>query len=202
VPFLLVWILHIGLYMLSDPPVHPFLNDIFTFFDQYASFIGTLILGVMAMYLLAAVLKGNAKFGSRFFLIKIHPMVKGKTLPNSFFFNVGLVMLCCIPVVQFCTEAFADYARLTDADQIFGYQIRYLAFFRYFFQYRVFLYLLLAMMLLTLAYLLVFPSDRAHLKKVKQEMRKNIKREVATTQKRLEQRGGQLAGMNSPVKNW
>lgn len=62
--------------------------------------------------------------------------------------------------------------------------------------------MLLIMNVLTCIYLGVFPSDRAHLKEVKKEMRRNIKREVASTQKRLENRGGQLAGMSSPVKNW
>ena len=40
------------------------------------------------------------------------------------------------PAVQFCTEAFSEYTRLTDADTLFGQQFKNLEFFRYFWQVR------------------------------------------------------------------
>jgi LMBR1 domain-containing protein 1 len=45
---------------------------------------------------------------------------------NSFLFNLLLILLCSLPVVQFSTIAFADYARFTNVNQIFGVQIKYL----------------------------------------------------------------------------
>ena len=57
-----------------------------------------------------------------------------------------------MPVTQFCTEAFAAYARLTDADVIFGSQVRNLQFFRLFFQNNVFLYAMLIITFLALIY--------------------------------------------------
>jgi len=57
-----------------------------------------------------------------------------------------------MPVSQFCTEAFASYARLTDADVIFGSQVRNLQFFRLFFQNNVFLYAMLVIAFLALVY--------------------------------------------------
>jgi hypothetical protein len=40
------------------------------------------------------------------------------------------------PAVQFCTDAFSEYVRLTDADSLFGQQFHYMEFFRYFWQVR------------------------------------------------------------------
>jgi len=70
----------------------------------------------------------------------------------------SLALLCCLPVTQFCTEAFAAYARLTDADVIFGSQVRNLQFFRLFFQNNVFLYGMLIISFLALVYFV-----RAHM---------------------------------------
>jgi LMBR1 domain-containing protein 1 len=53
------------------------------------------------------------KLGIRFAFFTIHPMEVGKTMMNSFLFNVGVVLLCEIPVIQFCSEAFSIYARVT-----------------------------------------------------------------------------------------
>lgn len=71
------------------------------------------------------------------------------------------------PAVQFCTDAFSEYVRLTDADALFGQQFKNLEFFRYFWQYNVFLFTILGFALLTLIYLSIFPSDREHLNKAR-----------------------------------
>ena len=55
------------------------------------------------------------KFGLRFFCLPIHPMRIGNTMMNSMLFNVLLLLISCVSVVQFCTRAFASYARLTAA---------------------------------------------------------------------------------------
>jgi LMBR1 domain-containing protein 1 len=184
----LAWILHIILYTLMDPPVTPFLNDMFTWFDSWFGLLGTIFVGVFAMYLLIAGIKGAWKFGTRFFLIKIRPMEVKKTLINSFLFNVALVLLIVMPVVQFTMAAFNMYARLTDADLIFGAQIKYLKFFRYFFANHVFIYALLGMSFLTLVYLSLCPSDRAYLKKVRQGIQKRTKESIEMGERKLEVR--------------
>jgi hypothetical protein len=76
--------------------LHPFLNNYLTWFDQWFPLFGTLTVAVFGLYLLLAVAKGNAKFGTRFFLIKVHPLETGKTLLNSFAFNIALVLLCVL----------------------------------------------------------------------------------------------------------
>jgi LMBR1 domain-containing protein 1 len=82
----------------------------------------------------------------------VHPMELHKTLMNSFLFNLALVLLCVLPVVQFSTNAFSMYARLTSADVLFGSTIRYLRFFRYFWQYNAFLFAILFFVLVSAIY--------------------------------------------------
>ncbi len=146
------WLLHIIVFMVFDPPLHPFLNSMLLSFDSFFPLFGTLTIGVMGLYLLLTAAKGAFKFGTRLFLIKVHPMEPGKTLINSMLFNVGLVLLCVLPTVQLCTDAFSQYVRLTDADVIFGTQYRYLEGFRYLWQYNVFLFAILGFALLSLIY--------------------------------------------------
>lgn len=86
-------------------------------------------------------------------------MKYGDTLMNTFLFNVILVLLYSIPCVQFCTQAFQDYARLTDVDLIFGTQVKYLKGFSMFFANNVFIYVLLGWSLVCLLYLIVYPRD-------------------------------------------
>ena len=88
-------------------------------FDQWFPAFGTITVAIFGLYLLLAAAKGNFKFGTRFFLIKVlclcgfcvycfvlqmrlcpstqvHPMEPGKTLMNSFMFNVSLVLICVL----------------------------------------------------------------------------------------------------------
>ncbi len=70
--------------------------------------------------------------------------------PRVCFLRWGrLIMLCVLPVVQFCTQAFNTYARLTDADVLFSSTMKYLKFFRYFWQYNAFLFVILIIVLLS-----------------------------------------------------
>ena len=115
--------------------------------------------------------------------------------PCSFLFNVGLVLLCTLPVVQFCTQAFSGYARLTDAESIFGGQFRYLPGFRELWRYNVFVFTLLGFTLLSAIYFAAFPSDRRHLARVMADIKvaAAIRREAV--QKKITQAGGSLQGV-------
>jgi LMBR1 domain-containing protein 1 len=136
----------IALYVIpiqyTGQPLTKFLCDYFIWFDSWFSLFGTISVAVFSMYLLFAVMKGTFKFGMRFFLLPIHPMKPGGTLMNSMLFNLILILLCAIPCAQFCSQAFRDYARLTDIDVIFTGQIAYMDGFVYFYQYNIFIYAL------------------------------------------------------------
>ncbi|GMH57178.1 hypothetical protein TrRE_jg3308, partial [Triparma retinervis] len=122
----LLWVVQICIFILPSPPLTPFLNDYFQWFDTWFPLFGVLSVGIFAVYLQFCVIKGCFKFGVRFFFITLHPMKMNGTYMNSFLFNLGLILLCSLPVVQFSVLAFGDYARFTNVNQIFGVQIKYL----------------------------------------------------------------------------
>mmetsp|Transcript_100051 Transcript_100051/g.177518 ORF Transcript_100051/g.177518 Transcript_100051/m.177518 type:complete len:331 (-) Transcript_100051:160-1152(-) len=170
----ILWILHVILAVLirehmPDKPIQ-FLNAIFEAFESPGLYpVGVALFASFNLYLLLCVVKGCLKFGMRIFLcFSIHPMRYQATPLNSILFNVLLVLLSSATVVQFSQQAFSDYARLTDADVIFSAQIKYLAFYRVFFENNVFIYTLLGWFLLTLIFLLVRgPRDGKRGKKKK-----------------------------------
>jgi len=153
------WLLHIILYMLPAEPVTPFLNSYFMWFQKWFSMLGVLSVAIFSFYLLIAAVKGCFKFGLRFLFFQVHPMKMNKTYMSSFLFNIGLVCLCALPVVQFCASAFQDYARYTTINQVFNVQLYYLQFFGWWWRNKVFEYALLFITLLTCVYLGCKPRD-------------------------------------------
>mmetsp|Transcript_46851 Transcript_46851/g.86960 ORF Transcript_46851/g.86960 Transcript_46851/m.86960 type:complete len:470 (-) Transcript_46851:438-1847(-) len=157
------WVLHIILYVVpkgaNANPVTPFLNGYFMWFDRWFPLFGVLSVAIFTFYLMLCAVKGNFKFGLRFLFFTIHPMKVNGTYMSSFLFNTGLVLLCALPIVQFCVTAFDTYARNATVNQTFGTQIQYLRFFRYFWVNNVFVYILLAFSVLTAIYLGCKPRD-------------------------------------------
>jgi len=149
----ITWVLHVILYIFIYPPVTPFLNTLFIVLDDVFPLLGTICYGIASFYLLWCVIKGNMRFGLRFLFFSIHPMKMGATMMNSFLFNTLLILLCALPVVQFCTTAFNEYARLTSIDLIFGVQVKNLRFLKYFWVF--YIYALLGVALLTGLYFLI-----------------------------------------------
>ena len=159
----LVWVAHISIFMVPPTPIYPLLNNFFRLFENWFPLIGVLSVAILTLYLLLCAVKGCFKFGLRFMMFQIHPMKLNKTYMSSFMFNVGLILLCALPVVQFCVTAFADYARYTNISQIMGTQVQNLKFFTWFWSSNVFVYALLGVAGLTTLYLFCKPRDRTGL---------------------------------------
>lgn len=155
----LFWIIHIVVYMFPDPPWAPFLNNYFEWFDSWFPLFGVLSVALFTMYLLFAAIKGCFKFGLRVACVTLHPMIVGKTYMSSFMFNIGLVLLCALPVVQFAQDAFSDYARFSTIRQLFGVQAENLKFFGWWFENNVFVYAFVVLSFLTAVYLMCKPRD-------------------------------------------
>jgi len=156
----LTWYVHILLYVFLSPPPTTCLNAAFIELDGVFPLFGTALYGLFAFYLLACVIKGCMKVGSRFFCIPIHPMKIGETMMSSFLFNVWLLLLCAVACVQFCYQAFQAYAQLTAVELLLGIQVRNLIFFSTFFRNNIFIYTMLGISCLTLLFLCVFPNDK------------------------------------------
>ncbi len=173
----LLWVIQICLFILPPEPITPFLNDYFEWFDTWFPLFGVLSVAIFSVYLQLCTIKGCFKFGVRFFFMTLHPMKPNGTYMNSFLFNLLLVLLCSLPVVQFSTIAFADYARFSNINQIFGVQIKYLQFFTYFWTTNAFIYAILGMAILSTLYLVIKPRDvPADSLKLKESLRRNRRR--------------------------
>jgi LMBR1 domain-containing protein 1 len=155
------WFIHIIVYIFPNPPWAPFLNNYFSFFDKWFPLFGVLSVAIFTLYLLFAAVKGAFKFGIRLLLFHIHPMKVGKTYMSSFLFNLALVLMCALPVVQFCQQAFADYAAFAQIRQLFGVQIQYLQFFSLFWRNDIFIYVFFVISILTALYLARTPKDQS-----------------------------------------
>ncbi|XP_010553121.1 PREDICTED: LIMR family protein At5g01460 [Tarenaya hassleriana] len=132
------WVAHIIIYLLIDPPLSPFLNEVFIKLDDVWGLLGTAAFAFFCFYLLLAVIAGAMMLGLKLVFITIHPMKWGATLMNSFLFNVGLILLCSISVIQFCATAFGYYAQATAAQEIFGHTLESLRGIKYLYKYNVF----------------------------------------------------------------
>ena len=112
----ITWILHVGLYILAKNPVHPFLNSMFEALDSVFNLFGTAMFAIYCFYLISCVVKGNEKLGLKFlFVFNAYRMKLGATTMTGLLFNTGLIMLCSMAVAQFCSRAFASYAKDTSA---------------------------------------------------------------------------------------
>ncbi|XP_072967359.1 LIMR family protein Os06g0128200 [Typha angustifolia] len=150
------WVSHIVIYLLIDPPLSPFLNEVFIKLDSVWGLLGTAAFAFFCFYLLLAVIAGEMMLGLKLVFITIHPMKWGGTLMNSFLFNVGLILLCSISVIQFCATAFAYYAQATAAQEIFGHTLESLRGIKYLYKYNVFQYAFVGLAIITLFYYAAF----------------------------------------------
>lgn len=174
----ITWIVHIIIYVLPSPPLHPFLNNFFIALEEAFGAGNTGLLGVLAFaiysfWLLACAVKGNFKLGMRFLVWKIYPMELHKTFMNAFLFNTWLILLCAVPTVQFCAWAFPVYARYTDVNQLFGNQIKYLPGFRSLWTNNIFIYVMVVVAFLSLFVFIISPNDRS----------KEVDKEIAELEK-------------------
>lgn len=152
---------------ISGLPKHPFLNNLFVWLEEHhTGFIGVIFFGFFAYYMLWACIKGNITFGLRFFCVTFYPMLPNETFMNSFIVNVLLFNVWSIALVHFCTLAFADYVRFTDANMIFGVQLMHMNFFKYFWEHNVFLYVLLSFIVLTIFYISCCSKGRVDVAKL------------------------------------
>eukprot|EP00298_Acanthocystis_sp_HF-20_P012449 c19892_g1_i1.p1 GENE.c19892_g1_i1~~c19892_g1_i1.p1 ORF type:complete len:529 (+),score=217.24 c19892_g1_i1:675-2261(+) len=156
----LCWLIHIILFMFLDPSsAHPFLNNLFISLDTNMS-LGTFCYGLFAFFLICATIKGNMKVGLRFVCLPIHPMQHHGTMMNSFLFNVELILLGSVAVVQFCVSAFALYAHNSAIEHLLSIQVSNLKFINNFFVNDVFLYALIIISGLSFLVLLICPTDK------------------------------------------
>ena len=78
--------------------------------------------------------KGTVKFGIRIpFCCQFHPMKENETWINSFLFNIILMLIASVGVMELCISSFPTYTRNTEIYLIMGLQLNYMKFYRVFY---------------------------------------------------------------------
>jgi LMBR1 domain-containing protein 1 len=156
------WWLQVIIFILPARPINPFLNNLFLDLEVAGFNVFSIVAyACYAEWLMWCSLKGNFKLGVRFGIVKIFPMEVGNTFMNAFIFNTWILLLVVAPAIQFCVEAFPIYSAGSDIDIVFGDQVKYLQFFKYFYVYDIFEFAIVILAGLAAIYLFVFPNDRA-----------------------------------------
>lgn len=162
--FTILWIVQFicsYFYIKNGRPGYPFLSYLLIYLqDHDVAFIAYIIFGILTLYLLLCIYKGNFKFGVRILCCwTIYNMKKNGTYMDAFIFNVSLILIGSCAVIHFCTDSLWDYVAFTDIDTIINWQIKYLIFFKIFYKYHIFQYLLLAVFIFSTIYLLLRPKE-------------------------------------------
>lgn len=74
---------------------------------------------------------------------------------NSFLFNVILMLIASVGVIQLCISSFPTYTRNTEIYMIVGLQLNYMKFYSAFYQNNVFSIALIIWTFLTFIYMLI-----------------------------------------------
>lgn len=155
----LLWVVHIAVFVLPDPPFHDFLNEFFiTLTIPGFPFFGIICYAVFSYFLLWAVIVGTYRVGLRCFLCNMYPMTAHDTPMNSLLANIWVIALTSVPAVQFTVQCFPVYGRETEADMLFGTQIQYIKGLSIFWEYNIFVYVMVGLSFITLIYLTLFPK--------------------------------------------
>ena len=111
----IVWRLLYVILTSNGFPFNPFLNKMFIDLDEYnVNFIGVFFYGLFTLYLLWCVTKGNLKCGINIpYILTLHPMKINATWMNSFLFNIVLILLSSVAVINFSITCFGEYTRLS-----------------------------------------------------------------------------------------
>lgn len=124
--------------------------------DRNAGFLSMFIFAYLFLYMIWSVQKGNIKFGIRLpFCCRFHPMIPNETWLNSFLFNVIILLIGSVGVMQLCISCFPIYTRNTDIFIIFGNTFRYITFYKYFYDKNVFTIALVIWTFIALIYMLL-----------------------------------------------
>lgn len=163
----LLWIIHDILYTIPATLISqgvgtlniidPFLNNMLKL-TAGIPIVGIVLYSLFVFYLLACVLKGNAKLGMNLVIITIHPLIYGETLMSAMVFNAGVILLCSLPLCQYAQTAFGQYASTTANQSIFGVQIASLSSISWGFDF--FIYVMLGMCVLTFLYQIYNPFKK------------------------------------------
>ena len=130
-----IWIIHIILDMLTDPPLYPFLNNFLDILNQIFPLVSWGFYAFMAYYLLIVTFYGFYRVTSNIPFLNFYPMGIRSTMANGLLVNSGILLVGSIAICQFLTNAFSSYIRYSAIDSMFNTYIGNMIYLKYFFKY-------------------------------------------------------------------
>ena len=119
----LLMVIHWFSYMalqVDGKHVWPFLNDYLEKIEQSpAGFLATVFFVLIGFYFVAVTVRGNVKFGLRFFFVSFYPVVPRETFMNAFFANCLALNIWMAALIHFMNIMFRGYLRGTQIAKIF-----------------------------------------------------------------------------------
>ena len=79
----LSWVVHVVVYLIVDPPLHPLLNTMFRELDDAFALFGVAAFALWCFFLILAAIKGFTKLGLNFGLIQLYPMKARSPSPRT-----------------------------------------------------------------------------------------------------------------------
>ena len=172
--FSITWLVHCIIYVCfrsitqNRQPVGLFLNSILIYLNEGNGYIAAFVVFVLiSLYLLATVVKGALKYGMKLFCLPIFPLTERDTPLNSLLFNSLIILLSSAAIAHVMFLAFQDYAYGSSAVFIFGTQVNYLDFYRYFFATNVMMWIYCGMSILACFFVIIAGRDKPAVKMAK-----------------------------------
>ena len=167
----IIWIVHIVLYIIlkrNEKPFFDILNFILIKLSNInLSFVAIGIFLILSLYLLLITIKGNNKFRTRILCFgETYSLRKNKSYMNSILYNVKLILIASISVVQLSLRSFAEYTSMTDADIIFNILIKNSTINKYIFKYNIFEYGFFAVAFISFIYFIINRDEADKMKKM------------------------------------
>ncbi|KEG09404.1 LMBR1 domain-containing protein 1 [Trypanosoma grayi] len=150
------WALHIFLY--NTFGATPFLNTLLTELDSAFSLFGIIAYGALVFYLMWITFEGQVRLGMRLVFFQIHPLKPHDTTLNSLLFNIALLLLTSVAVVEFAARSFQEYSPWTAINALMNIFVLHLKGIGYFIMLAQFFFL--GISLLSLVWVILCPVHR------------------------------------------
>ena len=160
---LIHWFMYISLKV-DGKPIKPFINAILEGIEASpAAFLATVLFVLIGYYLILSAVRGNVKFGIRFFFVSFYPIVPKETFVNAFMANCLVLNIWITALTHLMTMMFRGYLRGTQVAKIFTVQVSNMYFFGRLFKSSFFTTFLLVWWFIAFIYFVLKPVEKIDL---------------------------------------
>ncbi len=153
----LVWVIQLfGTTVYANgSPSFRLLDGLFASLNQgTGGFIASILYGVLVVYMLICLVKGNIIFGIKIpYVLSIHPLEINKTFLNSLLFNSSIMLITSLSISEMAMIAFPEYLSVSYLGAFFTNEVRNLPVFGFLYRDRIYTIVFLGFVGISLFYL-------------------------------------------------